>query len=223
VADEDELEQDGDPGGSASSSPTPASVQSSPEYQALLRENRTLRRQAGAAQAAERQARTSAEEARQAAEADKVAVQQAAIRQMLGEEGLSLLQQLAEASENDPLEAARMIAQLRGVQSPPAAQAPTQQQESTMAGEQQAAAAAPPPPPSSGVDASTPIGSGTTFDIDGEIAARERLFEGVRDRNLNVKLRNTVRERDRRAAIMGFAEAAYLKALKLGRISPRNA
>lgn len=123
---------DGAPAGEPEAPPAPApqaasSVLDSPEYKALAKQNRTLARQLGTSRAAEAAARTKAEEDRQAAEAQQLAAQAQQVVEILGDEGLSEWQAIAELSEADPVEAAKRLKALmeRGAQSaePPAAPA----------------------------------------------------------------------------------------------------
>src|SRR4051812_43309710 len=70
-------------------SAVPAAVRNSPEYQALMRQNRTLARQNGTLTRANNAARTEAETARLAAEAQQQAVLDAEITAALGPDGVT--------------------------------------------------------------------------------------------------------------------------------------
>lgn len=214
--DEDTGSDEGTPAGeptttvSTAPAPVPAAAQSildSPEYKELAKQNRKLAREAGQAKASELEARAAAEAARLAAEATQQAAVEQQIADILGEEGVTEWNAIAELSSTDQVEAARRLAALmqRSQAQSPAPSAP-------------AAAPAGSPPeggtPVSGtprVDADQPLttqpGSEMTQLIDG----LQKEYDDVVTRNQNPATRGRVTMKDRAAALIRYVGADYLR------------
>lgn len=190
-------------------------VRNSPEFRQLERQNRTLARKAGAAEAAAAAARAEAETARQAAEAQQQAALEAEIVTALGEEGVAFWQEFSDLSASDPRAAARRLAE---VMSAARAQNPAEGDngvagEDAAAGEGTSVPAQTPPPPSRGVDGSQPIGAAATGeDMNAVIAGLEDAYRGVVERVQDPVTRNRVTMKDRAAGFIAFLGGAYLKA-----------
>lgn len=201
-------------------SDAPEAVRQSPEYQAALRQNRTLARQLGTARRQAEEARRAAEETRLAAEAEREAALAAQVREVLGDEGIAEYAQLADLSATDPLAGAQAFRELlnRAAQSGQATQpppAPQVQQAATANASQEAAVPENevPPPPETGVDASAPLGSMSSGeDLDALVEDLTGDFTKVAEQNRQPLLRSRLREADRRDALMKYLGASYLKA-----------
>lgn len=140
---------------------TPEQVRSSPEYQALLAQNRTLARQSGDARAAAEAARIAAEETRLAAEATQQAVTEQQVREILGEDGVTAWNAISEQAQTDPVGAARRFRELMttaGAQSAAAIEPPAAPPAAPPAGEGTPPVDTPPAgAPPRGVDADAPL------------------------------------------------------------------
>lgn len=215
----------GDPGtGSPSLTLTPEAIRSSPEFQALERENRKLARQKGDADKAAAEARANAETARQAAEAERQRMLEQTLTDVLGEDGVAAWTEVAELSQTDQVAAARRFAELMAAgraQSAPAGGAPAGDGDADSDSEGdnvpapgQPAAPATPPPPSRGLGGGAPLGAAATAeDIDALVTELSDRYQGVVDRNQDPLTRNRVTMRDRAAGMISYLGAAYLKAL----------
>jgi hypothetical protein len=189
---------------------TPDLVRSTPEYQELQRQNRILARENGQAKAQAAAARTQAEATAQAAEAERTAAQANRVREILGEDGLAMWDQFADLSSTDPVKAAELLAEYtKGkAQSHPAVpQAPAPAAAAggnIMAGTQ----------PATGLSRSVgtaPL-AGQSDDPAETIAALEKRYADVVERNQDSSLRNRVTMKDRASAMISYLGAAYLKA-----------
>lgn len=177
-------------------------VRNSPEFRALQEQNRILARKAGTADAAIAAARAEAESIRQAAEAERNAALAQTLRTTLGDDGLAFWNQLSELSANDPVAAAKALAEWRvsGQTTPVAAQKPAAsgQQE----GQQQMTPQAPAPLPS-GLHADAPLGSSTPQESDDQtIEAFDKRITDLTARNYDPLTRNRVTTKERDEGIM---------------------
>lgn len=222
---EDELEagQEGTPAAAAATAPSPAaqSVMDSPEYKELLKQNRKLARDAGTAKAAEQSARAEAARIRQAAEAEQQAALEAQLSEVLGEEGVTEWNAIAELAGEDQVEAAKRFKSLMAkaaAQSPaPAAVAPTAAPASEPEGvvNDHPTPAAPP----RSVDGSAPLSTQPGSEMTQLIGSlEERWSEGVK-KNQDPVTRNRMTIRERGDALIGYLAAAYLKAGARGKQS----
>lgn len=193
---------------------SPSDVKNSPEYRALQRQAREEARRRGDAEAALSQFR----EAQAAAEAERLASQEARIRELLGPDGTALWNNLADLSASDPVAAAellsRTLAQSQGAATPPPAAVEPAPTEGEAPVTTPAGAAAPPPPMPSGAAASAPITPPESNPWDAIIDSSQRHFDEVVERNQNPMTRNRVTMRDRGAAMMSFLLGSYAKAFK---------
>lgn len=194
-------------------------VRKSPEYLELVKAKRTAESEA-------RKARGEAEKNRIALEGFTTAqqtAQQAAIEAALGPDGIAEFNQLVEASETDPMAAAKLFAEMRarvaqsaGAASTEAAGSAGETGEANV-GEAAAAAAdaaatisAPATPPRL---EGAPLGSTSTGeDIAAIIKASEDEYTSVVKRNLDGSQRNRVTMRERGKAFMAYLAGSYLKA-----------
>lgn len=203
------------PAAPATLSLTPEQVRSTPEFRALEKQNRTLARKAGAAEAAAAAARTDAETARQAAEAQATAALEQQLIAEIGPDGIAAYSEIAELAANDPVAAARRLAELvrqaQG-QTPPATASAAVEQASEESGTV-ANASATPPPPNSGVDGGVPLGQASTGEDQAEIiSGLTKNYTDVVARNQNPLTRNRVTMRDRASALISYLGVGYLKA-----------
>lgn len=211
---------DGDDAGAASTPAstalTPDAIRNSPEYRALMKENRKLARQAGSANAAATAARTAAEEARLAAEAQQQAVVDAQITAALGPEGVTFWQEFAELSATDPVAAAQRLAEFRaaGAAAQSAADGADPADANPAAGEGTAMSASTPPPPAAGVEGGAPLGAaGRTQPTAADVAAGlEKTFTDMVERVQDPLTRNRVTMKDRASAMISYLGAAYVRA-----------
>lgn len=188
----------------------PDYIRSTPEYQALLRQNRQLARDAGRAKTEAQKARERAEAARLAAEATQQASIEQEIEGILGEEGVSFWSEFAELSQSDPREAARRLVAFRQA----AAQNPVEPattlrsseptEEAPVAQEQQ-------PPATLRAVGDAPLGQ-RSDDTSQLVAALEAEYNGVVQRNLDPSTRNRVTMKDRGNGLIAYLLAAYTKA-----------
>lgn len=198
---------------------TPEQIRATPEYQALLRSNRQLGRDKASSDAALATMRTEAEEARQAAEAQRTAALETQLQAILGSEGQAAYAELADLSQSDPMAAALRVAELMAqakgqtppAQAPAAAGKPTTGEEVSDVAANASASA--PPPPSSGVDGGAPLGQASTGQsVDQIIADLTKTYSDTVARNQNLASRNRVTMRDRAAAMIAYIGGSYLKA-----------
>lgn len=221
MADETELE-----GGSTAAEPAaldaPEAVRNTPEYQAVLRQNRDLARKLGTEKKRAEEARLAAEQIRLAAEAEREAARAAQVRDVLGDDGLAAYSELADLTATDPLAGAKAFRELldRAMQSGAATRqsTATQVQQTATANATSEAHTVPetpaaPPPPSSGIDVSAPLGAATSGeDFDTLVTDLESDVGKVIEQNQNPMARNRVTEAIRREALMKYLGAAYIKA-----------
>lgn len=195
-----------------------ADVKASPEYRAQQKELRKAARQAGSAQAELARLREEVAAREAAAEAERQALQDAKIREVLGEEGVDLWSDLAELSASDPVQAAIKLRDLMLQKQEAAAEAEaaggeaeTTEQEEQVEQKPLSQVASPPAPPG-GVAANAPLQARpNTFSYDEGIAKAQKVFDEIAERNQNPVTRNRVTMRDRAAGIMAYMEGAYLK------------
>jgi hypothetical protein len=196
----------------AQATAAPESIRNSPEYQALLRQNRSLARQAGTARKRETSARTEAENLRLAAEAQQQAVLEAQL-ESLPEQARSLYEELADIGANDPVAAANRLAEvLATVQSgePGAgggAGGDTTDLEATVP-------QAPTPPMSGGVDGNVPLSQSATVTDDEVIAGLDKTFSDAVNRNQDPVTRNRVTMKERAAGMIAYLGSAYIQATR---------
>lgn len=197
----------------------PDSIRNSPEYREVLRQNRALAREAGQAKARENEARAELERSRQAAEAERAAMVNRQVADILGAEGVNAWNEIAELSATDPVEAAKRIAALAAAQAqskqsePPAPASetakPTEEEVETKVPEQQQPAAA---AASRSVTADSPLTAPDQNDPQRIIEALEKQFQATAERNQNPATRNRVTMKERAGAMISYLGAAYLKA-----------
>lgn len=197
---------------------TPEQVRATPEYRALEAQHRRLGREKAQTEEAFSTFRSDAETARQAAEAERQAALERQLRDQLGEDGVTVYQEIAELSQSDPVAAALRVAELVRTSKgqTPAVPAAAAAAATTPAEGQQvnanAQAAAVPPPPSSGVDGGAPLGQASTGeDIDQIVRDLETTYSETVKRNQDMRSRNRVTMRDRATALISFLGASYLK------------
>lgn len=190
--------------GPANTTLPPAAVTNSPEYRELQRQNRALARRAGSAEREAADARAAAERERQAAEAQEREAIGSEMEAILGAEGVTEWNEIAELQATDPRAAARRFAELRNRLS--AAVPPTGEE-----GTPTVPPAQTPPPPRT-LDAGTPLASTVDTSEDEYIAGLEKRFNDVVARNQAAPNRVTLRERA--DAMIAYLEAGYRKAFK---------
>src|SRR3990172_3552279 len=105
---------------------TPEQVHATPEYKAMARQLRAAQRERGQFEREATAARTDAENARLAAEANEREAREREIASILGPEGVEAWQRIADLSVNDQVAAAKELAALmkRQAQSPTPGEAP---------------------------------------------------------------------------------------------------
>lgn len=201
----------------------PDSVRNSPEYLALMEQNRTLARQAGSDRAAAAQARQDAEAARLAAEAQQRDAVAQEIRGILGEDGEAVWREVAELSSTDPVAAARRLAEFRGsAQSAPGAD-PDADVDPQQTGEpavpaQGTGAPSTPPPMGSSLHADSPLGSVAQTDSDdAAIAALDKRFNDLAERAQHPLSQNRLTEKERQEGIMAHFAKGVVTKLKANR------
>lgn len=214
---------DGEPGGDPAGEPdafaaalalTPEALRNTPEFRALEKAHRKTARQLGTANRQLSAVRTQAEADRQAAEAERQAALEAHIEATLGEDGVAAFQELAELSQTDPVAAATRFAELmaNAQSAPPAANGgePTD----TDPSQEALVNASVPPPPGGGVDGSAPLQPAPRQDeIEALTRPLDERYAQTVERNLSPLTRNRVTMRERAAALIGYVESAYIKAI----------
>jgi hypothetical protein len=193
---------------------TPEQVRSTPEYRTLERELHGERSARGRSDAELERVRGAAESQRQAAEAERAVTQREQIRAILGDEGVSEWEAIAELSGSDPVAAATRMrdfgARLAQSPSAPSAQ-PAPVATTTPAG----GTTVPPLPPAGALGGNAPLGQPVDLSgWDDVIAERTATFNEVVERNQNPATRNRLTMRDRARGIMAYVEGAYAQAFK---------
>jgi hypothetical protein len=190
------------PAAPASVAASPEAVRNSPEFRALRSKLRNEARERGRIEqqlAAER-------EARAAAEADRMAEQEAEIRDVLGDDGVDAWNRISELSVSDPLAAARemrrfaeTLAQSQPPEAPPPASAPPPEEGNA------AVSTRTPLPPVRGVGAGAPLGQSGS---DNSWAAikndAEARFGELVEKNQNPATRNRMTMRDRAEGVITY-------------------
>lgn len=188
----------------------PDYIRNSPEYQALLRQNRQLARESGRYKTEAQKARERAESLRLAAEATKQASVEQEIETILGEEGVAFWSEFAELSQSDPREAARRLAAFRqqAAAQSPVEPATTLRPAAAERDEEVAQMTAPVSPRAVG---DAPLGQ-RTDDTTQLITSLEEEYNTVVRRNLDPATRNRVTMKDRANGLIAYLLAAYTKA-----------
>lgn len=207
------------PAGEGASAPDPATgnvslsadlIRNSPEYRELQNQNRILARQRGDVERQLAAQRTAAEQAAQAAEAQRVAAQEDRVRAILGDDGVAVWDRFADLSTTDPVGAAEYLAeQLKGraQSAPPAAGEPVTPPAGGTAVTQPGT---PAPTGLSRAVGDAPL-AGAADDTEQVIAGLEKTYADTVERNLDPAQRNRVTARDRANAFIAFVGASYLK------------
>ncbi len=199
-------------------------VRNSPEYRALQRQMREQAREQGRILADATKAREEAEAARQVAETARQQALAEQLEGLLGADGVTAFNEIAELSESDPVEAARKFREFAASvgQTPPPAPGTGEPPAATGAPtvpEQQQSANEPPPPPGTGVSGDAPLGQQPGIDWDGIVANETKRYAETVARNQDPITRNRVTEKERGGAFMAWLAASYVKGLKqLGRL-----
>lgn len=193
---------------------TPDAIKRSPEYQALLKANRSLARANGTLTGQVGTARTQAEEARLAAEATKQAALDAEITAALGEDGVTFWSEFAELAQTDPVAAAKRLAEFRasGVAAQSAAADADPAAGDPDAGEGGTVPAQTPPPSSRGVDGGASLTQPAGETPDQIVAGLTKTFQDTVERVQDPTTRNRVTMKDRAAGFIAFLGASYVQA-----------
>jgi hypothetical protein len=224
----DELPDDDDaatppptPPAPGSLSLTPDLVRATPEFKAQERIARSEARKRGQLERDLAQARTDAETARAAAEAQSQAAREAEIRAILGDDGVAAWTEIADLSASDPAAAARKFREFgeamaqslvaAAPQAPPATPPPAPENGGITV------PTGTPPPPSLGrtVGASAPLGQPAVQEgWDDIIATSQQTVDAIVKRNQDPLQRNRVTMRDRATGIMSYVAGAYAQHFK---------
>lgn len=190
-------------------SSTPADIKASPEFKAMAKIARDNARAAGTAKAREIVARTAAEQAVQAAEAQRQAQMEAQFTDILGEDGIAAYQEFAELSETDPVGAARRFASLMAAGQTPAAGAAAEAPPTAPEGNVPAPT---PPMPSGAIDGNAPLSPPPAEDLAALTASLDARYADIVARNQDPLTRNRVTMRERAAGFIAYVGSAYVQA-----------
>lgn len=226
TGDDDQDPTEGTPPSPGSLALTPELVRGTPEYKALQRERRSDARKIGNLEAQLSAARTEAENARTAAEASTVTTQREQIRTILGDDGVTAWENIADLSSSNPVEAARQmrelglrLAQTQAAGSPPPAGTPITPPAPPAGGTN-----VPPPPSTQGsLGGNAPLGQPSPDSgWDGIIAGAQADFEEIVKRNQDPLTRNRVTMKDRAKGMMAYITGAYAQHFKEDGTRPRH-